>query len=130
MILCGLSSTSMLAQNYDDKFTSEDKKFNDWSISLFAGTNAMQNTDMTTWGRDEGKNWFTPGYDFQFSVNRQITHAFGIALQYQIGKSKQEGLIYDDHTKYYGHANAETNYQTITLLGDVNFSNLLRRTDK
>ena len=89
-------------------------------VSFFAGTNLMQNTDMTSWGRDDNKTWFTPGYDFQLAANRQITHAFGVSLQYQIGKSRQQLL---------NHTLTETKYQAITVFGDVNLSNLLRRTD-
>ena len=89
-------------------------------VSFFAGTNLMQNTDMTSWGRDDNKTWFTPGYDFQLAANRQITHAFGVSLQYQIGKSRQQLL---------NHTLTETKYQAITVFGDVNLSNLLRRTN-
>lgn len=129
MILCGLSSANLSAQSTKDKFTSEDKKFNDWSVSVFAGTNALQNSDLTSWGRDEGESWFTPGYDFHIMVNRQITHAFGISLEYQMGGTKQQAVVYDDAIKYYGMSHGKTNYHAISLLGDINLSNLLRRTD-
>ena len=66
--------------------------------------NALQNTDLVSW---MGK-YFTPGYDVQLQVNKQISHAFGLILQYEFGKTK---------------------YQAIGVLADLNASNLLRRVD-
>ena len=64
----------------------------------------MQNSDLVSW---MGK-YFTPGYDVQLQVNKQISHAFGLSLQYEFGKTK---------------------YQAIGVLADLNASNLLRRVD-
>ncbi|ADX68167.1 Outer membrane porin F precursor [Weeksella virosa] len=130
VVLYGMSANILSAQQPEYKeFTKEDKRFNDWSLSLFGGLNALQNTDLVSWGRDEGKSWFTPGYDFAFSVNRQLTHAFGISLQYQMGKTRQQAWIMDDNSKISAIAHGKTSYQSITFLGDVNFSNLLRRVE-
>ncbi|WP_287441875.1 hypothetical protein [Algoriella sp.] len=122
------SLTTVSAQNsYDEKpFNNSKKEFNDWSVSAFGGTNLMQNSDLVSWS----SGWFTPGFDAQFQVNKQISHAFGLSLQYQFGKSKQRGLIDDAAvTGYQGYANGKTKYQGITLLADINASNLLRRVD-
>ncbi|WP_395093483.1 OmpA family protein [Vaginella massiliensis] len=133
LVFLGLFSSQAQAQVvsgenyvYDDKFTKEDKKFNDWSVSFFAGGNVLQNTDLVSW--DAG--YFKPGYDFQFQVNRQLTHAFGLSLMYQFGKTRQHGTVDDYYiSNYRGKVDGRTKYNAISLLGDVNFSNLLRRSD-
>lgn len=105
------------------KFTTDQKQFNDWSIAVFAGANALQNTDLVSWG--EGQ--FKPGYDFQIQLTKQITHAFGIALAYQLGKTNQ--FITAPHYGSYLNWEGRTKYQTISLLGDLNLSMLFRRID-
>ena len=125
--LCMLGSA--FGQSQDDKkkyFEPEDKKFNDWSISVFGGGNVVQNSDLVSWE----SRWFTPGYDLQFQVNKQVTHAFGLSVQYQYGNTRQRGKIMDNYVSgYSGDAWGKTEYQTLTLLGDVNLSNLWRRVD-
>lgn len=110
----------------DKKFKQKDKQFNDWSISAFGGGNLLQNTDLVSWE----KGYFMPGFDLQFQVNKQITHAFGLSLQFQYGKTRQKGHISDMYlTGYDGWAKGRTEYYGLTLLGDLNISNLWRRVD-
>ena len=116
-------NTAYSQETATKKFTNDVKEFNDWYVSAFVGANALQNTDLVSWGMGR----FTPGYDFQLQVTKEITHAFGISLMGQMGKTTQYGEgtqinytnAWDGRTKYFG----------ISLLGDVNFSNLLRRVD-
>lgn len=106
------------------KFTNADKKFNDWSAAVYLGGNALQGADFVSWG--SGK--FTPGYDLQVQVTKQMTHAVGIGLLYQMGKTRQsiEGMQhYDSYYAWEG----KTEYQALSLLGDINLSSLLRRVD-
>jgi OOP family OmpA-OmpF porin len=70
-----------------------------------------------------GKNLF--GYSAYLSVDKAITHAFGLNLQYEMGETKQ-GLV---NVKKDAGLGARTQYQALSLLGDINFSNLLRRSD-
>lgn len=105
------------------KFTNDVKQFNDWHIALFAGTNALQNTDLVTWG--DGK--FLPGYDVQFHVTKEVTHAFGISLMGQYGNTRQYGE--GTQVNYTNAWDAKTEYYGISLLGDLNLSNLFRRID-
>ena len=113
--------------NYEDKpFNNSNKQFNDWSLSAFFGGNLMQNSDLVSWYGKE----ITPGYDVQIQLNKQISHAFGLSLQYQMGKTKQRGLIQDMLLSgYNGEAYGKTEYQGVSILADLNASNLLRRID-
>ena len=112
--------------NKNNPFTQEDKKFNDWAISAGVGVPLVQSADLTSIKNGNGKSQF--GYSAYISVDKAITHAFGINLQYELGETRQglakinEGTVIDNYA-------AKTKYQAFSLLGDVNFSNLLRRVD-
>ncbi len=116
------------AQNVDSsnftedyvKFTNDQKQFNDWSISIYGGVPWLQSSDFTSIENGASGSWKV-GYDVQASINKQISHAFGISLLGQYGESKQGyGNDYiDAKTKYFG----------LSLLGDLNVSSLFRRID-
>ncbi|WP_333853363.1 OmpA family protein [Epilithonimonas sp.] len=109
-------------------FTQESKKFNDWSISVGAGVPLMQSADMTSIKNGNGKNLF--GYSAYISVDKVITHAFGLNLQYDRGETRQGQVNTKDHKPIEGKYPAgRTQYDAISILGDINFSNLLRRVD-
>ncbi|MBA5629574.1 OmpA family protein [Moheibacter lacus] len=117
-------TTDSLAQKPETtKFTNAEKDFNDWYISAFVGANALQNSDLVSWG--DGK--FIPGYDFQLSVTKEVTHAFGIALMGQYGKTRQYGE--GNQQNYINAWDGKTEYYGISLIGDLNLSNLFRRID-
>lgn len=105
-------------------FTNSDKKFNDWSIAVYGGMSLLQGADFVSWGSSE----FMPGYDVQVQLTKQVTHAFGIALMYQRGQTNQylEGMQHYD--TYYAWE-AKTEYEALSLLGDLNLSSLMRRSD-
>ncbi|MDR3273284.1 MAG: OmpA family protein [Flavobacteriaceae bacterium] len=102
------------------KFTNDQKQFNDWSVSVYAGLPWLQSADLTSIPNGMSEEWLI-GYDFQLGINKQITHAFGLTLLGQIGKTKQA----------YGknHLKGHTNYYGISLLGDLNVTSLFRRVD-
>ncbi|KAA0130473.1 OmpA family protein [Chryseobacterium sp. SN22] len=112
-------------------FTNKSKRFNDWAISIGAGVPLMQSADLTSIKNGNGNNLF--GYSAYVSIDKAITHAFGLNLQYDRGETRQ-GFF---NTKDAAPANASvtqqvgarTQYDAISLLGDINFSNLLRRVD-
>lgn len=109
-------------------FTQQSKRFNDWAISAGAGVPLMQSADMTSIKNGNGKNLF--GYSAYISVDKAITHAFGLNLQYDRGETRQGYVNTKDHTPIDGRTGgARTQYDAISILGDVNFSNLLRRVD-
>lgn len=112
--------------NKANPFTQKDKKFNDWAISAGFGVPLLQSADLTSIKNGHGTNLF--GYSAYLSVDKAITHAFGLNLQYDLGETKQGYQKIDEGTAAPKPA-AKTSYQTITLLGDINFSNLLRRVD-
>ncbi len=130
LIVSGLSVAFGQTQEITQKrFTSKDRKFNDWSISAFGGASLIQNSDLVSWQGPGLKN-LAPGYEYSFSVNKQITHAFGLGIQYQGGRTRQKGTIQDNYlSNYSGKAWGKTSYQGISLMGDLNLSNLLRRVD-
>ncbi len=105
------------------KFTNSEKEFNDWYISLFVGANALQNTDLVSWG--DGR--FIPGYDFQLQVTKEVTHAVGISLMGQYGKTRQYGE--GNQQNYINAWDGRTEYYGVSLLGDLNLSMLFRRID-
>ena len=113
-------------------FTQESKRFNDWAISFGAGVPLVQSADLTSLknGNGSGKSVF--GYSAYLSVDKAITHAFGLNLQYDRGETRQGwfNTKTDNATGTgYQDVGARTQYDAISLLGDINFSNLLRRVD-
>ncbi|MEJ8582468.1 OmpA family protein [Riemerella anatipestifer] len=105
-------------------FTQDVKRFNDWSVSAGVGIPFIQSADVTSIKNGNGKNLY--GYSMYLSVDRAITHAFGLNLQYDRGETRQGS--YRTGTGGTGYA-ARTQYDAISLLGDINFSNLFRRVD-
>ncbi|MEI7486323.1 MAG: OmpA family protein [Chryseobacterium sp.] len=112
-------------------FTQKSKRFNDWAISIGAGVPLVQSADLTSIKNGNGKNLF--GYSAYISIDKAITHAFGINLQYDRGETRQgwfntKDAAPADASKYQQVA-GRTQYDAISILGDINFSNLLRRVD-
>ena len=118
-----LAQDKFYSGDKNNPFTQEDKKFNDWAISAGVGVPLVQSADLTSIKNGNGKNLF--GYSAYLSVDKAITHAFGLNLQYEMGETKQ-GLV---NVKKDAGLGARTQYQALSLLGDINFSNLLRRSD-
>lgn len=112
-------------------FTQQSKRFNDWAVSFGAGVPLVQSADLTSIKNGNGKNLF--GYSAYVSVDKAITHAFGINLQYDRGETRQGWFNTKDAAPSNAAANrqegARTQYDAISILGDINFSNLLRRVD-
>ena len=107
------------------KFDNSARKFNDWAISVGGGAAFMAKADLTSF-YDDKVNW---GWNAYVSLDKQISHTFGMSLQYQMGKTNQRGQLPGAAGVLAGVADASTEYQQISLLGDINFSNLLRRVD-
>ncbi len=134
MGLAGQENTSVAAGDANSgslnvaPFTQSSKRFNDWSISVGAGVPLIQSADMTSIKNGNGKNLF--GYSAYVSVDKAITHAFGLNLQYDRGETRQGQVNTKDHEALAGNYPAgRTQYNAISILGDLNFSNLLRRVD-
>ncbi len=109
-------------------FTNQSKRFNDWSISAGVGVPLVQSADLTSIKNGNGKNLF--GYSAYVSIDKAITHAFGLKLQYDRGETRQGWFNTKDAAPNDPTAvGARTQYDAISLLGDINFSNLLRRVD-
>jgi OOP family OmpA-OmpF porin len=111
-------------------FTQESKRFNDWSISAGVGVPLLQGADLTSIknGNSGGKNQF--GYSAYLSIDKAITHVFGLILQYDKGETRQGGFNVAPTPGYLNTiVEGKTQYDAISILGDVNFSNLLRRVD-
>ncbi|CAD7812212.1 Outer membrane porin F [Chryseobacterium aquaeductus] len=113
------------------RFTQDSKRFNDWSVSFGAGVPLMQSADLTSIKNGNGKNLF--GYSAYVSIDKAITHAFGINLQYDRGETRQGWFNTKDpapaNASVYQQVGARTQYDAISILGDINFSNLMRRVD-
>ena len=107
------------------KFDNSARRFNDWSVSVGGGAAFMAKADVTSF-YDKKVNW---GWNAYASLDKQISHTFGMSLQYQMGKTNQRGILPGREGVLAGVADAWTEYHEISLLGDVNFSNLLRRVD-
>ncbi len=108
-------------------FTNQSKRFNDWSISAGVGVPLMQSADLTSIKNGNGKNLF--GYSAYVSIDKAITHAFGINLQYDRGETRQGWFNTKDSAPDARAVAGRTQYDAISILGDINFSNLLRRVD-
>lgn len=105
------------------KFDNEARKFNDWAISIGGGTSLLHHSDLTSFNKD-GQNF---GWNAYVGLSKQVSDKFALELQYQTGKTKQTGRVLA--RPEYGLGVATTRYNQLSLLGDVNFSNLFRRTD-
>ncbi|WP_313579120.1 OmpA family protein [Chishuiella sp.] len=128
LYLLFLSSVTYTSAQIDNKNLAKEREFNSWSVSVFGGGNLMQNSDLNSFD----KGYFTPGYDLQFQVNKQITHAFGVIAQFQMGQTRQASTIYDNTpwgNSFTGRVHGKTQYHGVSLLADINASNLLRRVD-
>ena len=112
-------------------FTQSSKRFNDWAISFGVGVPLLQSADLTSINNGNGKNLY--GYSAYISVDKAITHAFGLNLQYDRGETRQGWFNTKNAAPTTGNpfqqVAGRTQYDAISLLGDVNFSNLLRRVD-
>ncbi|MEC5157973.1 OmpA family protein [Chryseobacterium sp. MP_3.2] len=138
--MCAQDSVAVSAEGYPNTyssgsanvspFTQDSKRFNDWAISAGAGVPLLQSGDLTSIKNGNGKNIF--GYSAYLSVDKAITHAFGINLQYDRGETRQGwfNTKTDNATGTdFQDVGARTQYDALSLIGDVNFSNLLRRVD-
>ena len=138
--MCAQDSVAVSAEGYPNTyssgsanvspFTQDSKRFNDWAISAGAGVPLLQSADLTSIKNGNGKNIF--GYSAYLSVDKAITHAFGINLQYDRGETRQGwfNTKTDNATGTdFQDVGARTQYDALSLIGDVNFSNLLRRVD-
>lgn len=117
----GLESSN---ESQTQKFNSQAKEFNDWYISIFAGGNMLQSADLVSWGEEK----FSPGYDLQLQLTKEITHAVGISLLGQVGKTSQSAKN-AEHFGYKSDWEGRTNYWGLSVLGDLNLSQLFRRVD-
>lgn len=103
------------------KFDNESCLFKDWAISVGGGGAFMQAADLTSFY--DGKiNW---GWNAYVSIDKQITHTFGLSLNYSKGETNQKIMARPEWGVAVGH----TKYDQIAVLGDVNLSNLMRRVD-
>ena len=71
-------------------FTQDSKRFNDWSISVGAGVPLLQHGELNSLKKDNdahGDN--VVGYSAYVSIDKAITHAFGLKLQYDKGETRQ-----------------------------------------
>ncbi len=106
-------------------FDNSSRLFSDWSISVGGGGAFMQTADVNSFY--DGKVNF--GWNAYASIDKQITHTFGLSAQYAMGKTNQKALLPGAAGVAAGVATAYTEYKQVALLGDVNLSNLMRRTD-
>lgn len=115
------SSGSANVQPFDNKA----RRFRDWSISVGGGAAFMVHSDLKSLRKDK-TNW---GYNAYVSIDKQISHTFGLSLIYTKGETKQTGQLPGAAGVAAGVATATTQFDQLALMGDINFSNLLRRVD-
>ncbi len=107
------------------QFDNSARMLNDWAISVGGGAAFLAKGDLTSFYNDE-INW---GWNAYVSLDKQISHTFGLNLQYQMGETNKRGQLPGAEGVRAGVADAWTKYNQISVNGDVNFSNLLRRVD-
>lgn len=102
------------------KFTHKERKFNDWSVTAYGGTNFMQAGDLTFLNNPD-KKW---GWEGAFAITKHISHIVGIQLYGQLGETHQGNVdIYGDAYV------ARTEFKALSLLGAMNLTAILRRVD-
>ncbi|MCX8531173.1 OmpA family protein [Chryseobacterium luquanense] len=116
-----------------ERFTQSSKRFNDWSISFGAGVPLMQYADLTSlkFGKGAGKSLV--GYSAYLSIDKAISHTFGLKLQYDRGETRQGAFYTRDaapaNASVNGQYGGRTQYDAVSILGDLNLTNLFRRVD-
>ncbi|RLJ33915.1 OOP family OmpA-OmpF porin [Chryseobacterium sp. 7] len=115
------SSGSANVQPFDNKA----RRFRDWSISVGGGPAFMVHSDLKSIRKDNIK-W---GYNAYVSIDKQISHTFGLSIMYTRGETKQTAQLPGAAGQAAGIATGTTQVDQLALLGDINFSNLLRRVD-
>ncbi|RRQ46289.1 OmpA family protein [Chryseobacterium sp. SC28] len=100
-------------------FDNKSRLFKDWSVSLGGGGAFMTHADLTSF-YDGDINWGWNGY---VSLDKQISQVFGISLMYTRGETKQKAYL----NEAAGVGHGSTKFDQIALLGDINFSALLRK---
>ena len=106
-------------------FNNEARKFRDWSVSVGGGGAFLHAADVNSFY--DGKVNF--GWNGYISLDKQISHTFALSLMGSMGKTNQKALLPGQAGVKAGVGTAWTKYHQISLLGDLNFSNLLRRVD-
>ena len=107
------------------KFENGSRLFNDWAVSVGGGGAFMHSADLTSFYGTK-INW---GYTGYVSIDKQISHTFGMSLLYQKGETNQKGQLPGAAGIKAGVASAKTKYDQVSIVGDLNFSNLMRRVD-
>ena len=126
-----VSSTDMYPNTFSSgsahvqPFNNSSRRFNDWSLSIGGGAAFMVHSDLKSI-MDQKINW---GYNSYVSLDKQISHVLGISLIYQRGETTQKAQLEGAAGIAAGIGEAKTKYNQIALMGDINFSNLLRRVD-
>lgn len=119
--ILGLAQSENNSKPETQPFNNKSRLFKDWSISVGGGAAFMAHADLTSFY--DGKiNWGWNGY---VSLDKQISHVFGLSLLYTRGQTNQKAHLNDAAGVGHGY----TKFNQLALLGDVNFSNLMRRTD-
>lgn len=106
-------------------FDNSSRLFRDWSVSIGGGGAFQHNGDVNSF-YDGKTDW---GWNLYASLDKQITHVFGLGLHYQTGETNQKAMLPGDLGAAAGVATAYTKYHQLSLMGDINFSNLMRRVD-
>lgn len=119
------SSSQSLDSVKTQPFTQDQKAFDDWAISAGAGTALIQTGNITSINNGAG-DWLF-GWSAYFSVDKAISHAFGLKLQYDKGETRQGFANTKDHVA--NKLAARTQYDAISILGDLNLTSLFRRVD-
>lgn len=126
-----LDSTSRAASTFSsgtpgvEKFDNNSRLFNDWSISVGGGGAFINSGDLISFYGDK----INYGYNAYASLDKQISHTFGLSALYQRGETNQKGQLPGAAGVKAGVAEAKTRYQQVSLMGDINFSNIMRRVD-
>lgn len=107
------------------KFDNTSRLFNDWAVSVGGGGAFMHFADLTSFYGNK-VDW---GYNAYISLDKQISHTFGLSVLYQNGKTNQRGQLSGAAGIAAGVANASTKYNQLSLIGDLNLSNVMRRVD-
>ena len=70
-------------------FNNSSRLFRDWSVSVGGGAAFMHAADVNSF-YDGDVNF---GWNAYASLDKQITHTFGMSLQYQMGKTNQKAML-------------------------------------
>ena len=118
----GMAQTKENSTQTKTLFNNQSRLFKDWSITVGGGGTIMSQGDI----RSIYDHKLNMDWNGLISLDKQISHTFGISMIYIKGQTKQQAKLNEQS----GVAHGYTKFDNVSVIADINFSNLMRRVDR